>query len=59
MKNRQTYPFPQPHRTDHSERGGHSMQSSTTQVVVVRSFVGQQDVESLLLELVKAHARAA
>lgn len=35
------------------------MQSSTTQVVVVRSFVGQQDVESLLLELVKAHARAA
>lgn len=59
MQNRQTYPFPPAHRIDHSERGGHSMQSSKAQVVVVRSFVGQQDVEELLLELVKAHVRAA
>lgn len=59
MQNRQTYPFPPAHRIDHSERGGHSMQSSKVQVVVVRNFVGQQDVEELLLELVKAHVRAA
>ena len=55
----QTYPPAQPHRIGHSETGGHSMQSSKAQVVVVRSFVGQQNVEELLLELVKAHVRAA
>ena len=59
MSNRQTYGFRNAHTMDYSQRGAVFMstnsQTSVQTVSVTRNFFGQQTVEALLLELIRAH----
>ena len=63
MFNRQTYGFRNAHTMDYSQRGGLFMpttqQPPTPTITVTRNFLGQQTVEELLLELIRAHTQAA
>lgn len=59
VPNQQTYGFRNAHTMDYSRRGGLFMpatqQTSVPAITVKRNFLGQQTVEALLLELIRAH----
>ena len=63
MSNRQTYGFRSAHTMDYSQRGGLFMstvqQAPAPTITVTRNFLGQQTVEALVVELIRAHTQAA
>ena len=59
MSDRQTYGFCNAHTMDYSQGGGLVMSTDQPTLTVTRNFLGQQTVEALVLELIRAHTQAA
>ena len=59
MSDRQTYGSRNAHTMDYSQGGGLVMSTDQPTLTVTRNFLGQQTVEALVLELIRAHTQAA